>query len=68
MLPKRCLEDVRFGNVLLPADTTIMTLIYGTHMNEKHFKNCKSFNPDRWMEEVSVEDRNPFGTTRHLII
>lgn len=62
MLPKRCLQDVRIGNVLLPADTTVMTMIYGLHMNEKNFKDCKKFDPDRWMEEVTVEERNPFGT------
>lgn len=61
MLPKRCLDDVTIGNVFIPADTTIMTLIYGLHMNEKNFKDCKKFDPDRWIEEVTVEDRNPYG-------
>lgn len=61
MIPKRCLEDVRIGNVFIPADTTLMTLIYGCHMNEDNFKDCKKFNPERWMEEVSVKERNPFG-------
>ncbi|XP_063709032.1 uncharacterized protein LOC134837580 [Culicoides brevitarsis] len=61
MLPKRCLDDVRIGDVLIPADTTIMTLIYASHMNEKNFGDSKKFNPERWMEEVSNEERNPFA-------
>lgn len=62
MVAKRCVDDVRIGDVFLPADTTIMTLLYGLHMNEKNFKDCLEFNPERWMEEVSVNERNPYGT------
>uniref|UniRef100_A0A336M0N7 CSON009389 protein n=1 Tax=Culicoides sonorensis TaxID=179676 RepID=A0A336M0N7_CULSO len=61
LLPKRCLTEVKIGDYDIPADTTIMTFIYGLHMDEKNFKNCESFDPNRWMKEVTVEERNPFA-------
>uniref|UniRef100_A0A336M072 CSON009394 protein n=1 Tax=Culicoides sonorensis TaxID=179676 RepID=A0A336M072_CULSO len=58
---KQCLEDVSFGKIFIPARTTIVTANLANHMCDKNFKNPGIFNPDRWNDEVSTKDRNPYA-------
>lgn len=58
---KKCTEDIRIGDKLIPANVSVVTLIYANHHNEKYFKNPDEFNPDRWDKEISSEDRNPLA-------
>lgn len=58
---KQCPEDVRFGNVFLPANTVIVTAIKACHLYDKYFKNPEVFDPKRWNDEVTAKDRNPYA-------
>lgn len=60
MVSKRSHEDMQIGNVFVPAETTISTNIYSSHRSEKYFKDPERFNPDRFGDEITTEDRNPY--------
>uniref|UniRef100_A0A336KHG1 CSON009393 protein n=1 Tax=Culicoides sonorensis TaxID=179676 RepID=A0A336KHG1_CULSO len=60
LVPKKCIEDVKIGDVILPAETFI-GITYGiNHVDEKYFKNPNIFDPTRWFDEISNKDRNPY--------
>lgn len=58
---KKCTEDIRIGDVFIPANVSVVTLIYANHHNPKYFENPEKFDPDRWDKEISSEDRNPLA-------
>lgn len=58
---KKCTEDIRIGDVFIPANVSVVTLIYANHHNSKYFENPEMFDPDRWDKEISSEDRNPLA-------
>lgn len=60
MISKRCREDIQIGHVFIPANTTVSTNIYSGHRMEKYFKDAETFNPDRFDDEITAEDRNPY--------
>lgn len=57
---KQCTEDVQFGKVFVPAFTSICTTIHASHMHRKNFDKPEVFNPDRFNDEVSTKERNPY--------
>ncbi|XP_063696375.1 cytochrome P450 4d2-like [Culicoides brevitarsis] len=58
---KRCNEDVRIGNLFIPAKTSIATNIFSGHRMEKYFKDAEKFDPDRFNPEITAQDRNPYA-------
>lgn len=60
LVSKRCHEDIQIGNLFIPADTTIATNIFSGHRMEKYFKEPEKFDPDRFDNEISAKDRNPY--------
>lgn len=60
MVPKKCIEDIKIGNVTLPANTFIGTTFGLNHNNEKYFSNPQKFLPERWFSEVSNKERNAY--------
>lgn len=58
---KKCTEDIRIGNVFIPANVSVVTLIYANHHNPKYFEDPEKFDPDRWNKEISSDDRNPLA-------
>uniref|UniRef100_A0A336M3X1 CSON009398 protein n=1 Tax=Culicoides sonorensis TaxID=179676 RepID=A0A336M3X1_CULSO len=61
VVPKKCVEDVHYNGMFIPKETMILTAFYPNHMDEKYFKDPKQFNPERWMDEVSNKERNPYA-------
>lgn len=61
MVPKKCTEDLQIGDVILPADTFIGTTFGLNHNDERYFTNPKKFLPERWSNEVSNKERNPYA-------
>lgn len=57
---KKCTEEIRVGNITIPANVTVITLIYANHLNERHFVNAETFNPDRWDKEINIESRSSY--------
>lgn len=59
-VPKKCIEDMKIGDITIPANATVGIFFYMNHMDEKYFKNPKEFIPDRWNDEVTTTQRNPY--------
>lgn len=60
MVPKKCIEDFKLGDIFIPANTFVGTTFSPNHLDEKYFKNAKEFIPDRWSDEVTIAERNPY--------
>lgn len=56
-------EDLVLGNVRIPAGDVLLVLFHTNHRNEKYFTNPLKFNPERFSEEVTTSDRNPYVYT-----
>lgn len=57
---KQSAEDFRLGEIFIPAYTSICTTIHASHLHEKNFEKPEVFNPDRFIDEVSAKERNPY--------
>ncbi|XP_063696378.1 cytochrome P450 4d1-like [Culicoides brevitarsis] len=57
---KESSEDLRVGKIFVPANTAVCTAIRSIHLNEKHFDNPREFDPSRWEQETSKEERSPY--------
>lgn len=60
-VPKKCVEDVHYNGMFIPKETMIITAFYPNHMDEKYFKDPTKFMPERWLEDVTVKERNPYA-------
>lgn len=60
-VPKKCVEDFHYNGMFIPKEAMILTAFYPNHMDEKYFKNPTKFIPSRWMDEVTVKERNPYA-------
>lgn len=58
---KKCIEDIRIGDIFIPANVSVVTLIYANHYNSKYFKKPEEFDPDRWNKEISSDERSPLA-------
>lgn len=58
---KKCVEDIRIENFFIPAEVTIGINIFSGHRAEKYFKDPEKFDPDRFDNEITAEDRNPYA-------
>ncbi|XP_063709033.1 cytochrome P450 4d2-like [Culicoides brevitarsis] len=57
---KQSAEDFTLRKYFIPAKTSILTSIHAVHRLEKNFKNPDEFNPDRFLDEISNEERSPY--------
>lgn len=58
---KQCTEDVQFGNIFLPAYTTIGTTIHASHMHKKNFEDPEVFDPNRFIDGITAKERSPYS-------
>lgn len=59
--PKKRIEELKIGNLIIPKDATVMVLVLASHLNETHFENPDKFIPERFSYEVDTTMRNPYG-------
>ncbi|XP_063696379.1 cytochrome P450 4V2-like [Culicoides brevitarsis] len=59
--PKMRTEDLKIGDIFIPKETTVMTLVLASHMNEKYFESPEKFIPERFDSEVDCASRNPYA-------
>lgn len=60
---KRGDQEIKYGNITIPANTTIYVMMHANHMNPKYFPNPEKFIPERFHGEVSATDRHPYSYT-----
>jgi cytochrome P450 len=48
MVDRMALTDDRAGDIDIPAGSTIVVFIYGTHHSEKYWENPENFDPERF--------------------
>ncbi|XP_023239645.1 cytochrome P450 4C1-like [Centruroides sculpturatus] len=53
-------SDMKVGNYILPANSSLAVNIYGIHHNPTVFENPEVFDPDRFLPE-NCEKRHPFA-------
>ncbi|RIA92945.1 cytochrome P450 [Glomus cerebriforme] len=63
-MPRAAIEDVKLGEYVIKADTTVYTDLKILSNNPKYFKDPEKFNPDRFMtdkESIVKYSFIPFG-------
>jgi cytochrome P450 len=65
MVDRMALTDDRAGDVDIPAGSTVVVFIYGTHHSAKYWKNPETFDPERFAkanEKLQIPFSHlPFG-------
>ena len=67
------IKDDQFGGFSFPAETSILTYIYGMHRREDYWGNASAFNPERFLTAEGVIDKNiknyfPFGAGPRMCV
>lgn len=60
---KWCEDDIKIGKTTIPKKTIIIPYFYHNHHNPKYFPEPEKFIPERFNEEVTTFDRNPYVYT-----
>lgn len=61
IFPKKRIEDLKIGDLFIPKEVTVMTLVLASHLNEKYFDSPRKFIPERFISEVDSASRGPYG-------
>jgi len=64
MTERISLEEVTFGEYLIPKDTHILSFFYGLHRNEKYWDAPNEFEPERFLKDgkmIKTKNFFPFG-------
>lgn len=64
-LPRVSVKDVKWGNATIPAGTKFYMNAYGAHYDESHFESPHEFNPERYLEDKSIDDAAASRGTPH---
>lgn len=57
---KRNPEEIKVDDVTIPANSIILTMMMANHLNPKFFPEPDKFWPERFTEELSVNERHPY--------
>lgn len=62
-IPRISDVPVQLGKYIVPANTPILLNMYGVMHNEAHWSSTEEFNPDRFLDGVSLDQKGwiPFG-------
>lgn len=61
MIDREAIADDTFGDIKIPAGTTVIPYIYGAHHNEAFWPDPDQFDPDRFLEKNHPFAFIPFG-------
>jgi cytochrome P450 len=64
-LPVQALKDLTVGDIAVPKDSLIWTVLRHDSVDEAHFPNANSFNPARWLGPQTPGTKGismPFGS------
>lgn len=59
------LDSSRWDNAVIPPGTSFYMNAYGAHYDDSHFKSPYDFNPDRYLEDKSIDDAAATRGTPH---
>lgn len=72
ILERRASEDMRFGEFVVPAGSTIFLSPYAMHRDPRYYPDPDRFDPDRWLpDEISKRPRHsyfPFAAGPHKCV
>jgi cytochrome P450 len=60
MVDRMALADDRAGDVDIPAGSTVVVFIYGTHHSQRHWENPENFDPERF-SKANEKQHTPFA-------
>ncbi|RDL41847.1 uncharacterized protein BP5553_01826 [Venustampulla echinocandica] len=49
-LPRTSIKDIQYGDAVIPAGTTFYMNAWAADYDETHFKDARSFNPERYLD------------------
>lgn len=64
-LPRTSTKDIKWGKATIPAGTLFYMNAYAAHYDESHFENAFEFNPERYLEDKSIDDAAASRGTPH---
>ncbi|KAF2862819.1 putative P450 monooxygenase [Piedraia hortae CBS 480.64] len=64
-LPRTSTRDIKWGDAVIPAGTSFYMNAYGAHYDDTHFKSPYQFNPDRYIQDKSIDDASASRGTPH---
>ncbi|EMD00905.1 hypothetical protein BAUCODRAFT_188720 [Baudoinia panamericana UAMH 10762] len=64
-LPRTSIKDIKWGDAVIPAGTSFYMNAYAAHYDDSHFKSPYDFNPDRYIQDDSIDDAAASRGTPH---
>lgn len=64
-LPRTSTKDIKWGDAVIPAGTSFYMNAFGAHYDTSHFTSPYDFNPDRYLEDKSIDDAAATRGTPH---
>ena len=59
MIDREAVADDRVGDILIPANSTVIVYVYGAHHAPRYWENPETFDPERFTKE-NVATQPPF--------
>jgi phenylacetate 2-hydroxylase len=60
-LPRETIKDIRYGNAVIPAKSTLFLNAFGANFDDVHFEDPYEFRPERYMTSSSDYPHFAFG-------
>ncbi|KAI7159753.1 Phenylacetate [Hortaea werneckii] len=64
-LPRASVKDIKWGDAVIPAGTSFYMNAYAAHYDDSHFKSPYNFDPERYIQDESIDDAAAFRGTPH---
>lgn len=64
-LPRVNVKPIKWNGAVIPPGTSFYMNAYAAHYDEDHFKSPFTFNPERYLQDTSLDDAAAFRGTPH---
>ncbi|KAK3672591.1 hypothetical protein LTR78_007642 [Recurvomyces mirabilis] len=64
-LPRTSIRDIKYRDAVIPAGTSFYMNAYAAHYDPSHFQSPDDFNPDRYLQDTSLDDAAASRGTPH---